>query len=258
MKKYILFFVLVLLSINSFAKAGRRPAGISHTYDGITIISDLDDTIKITHVGDNSDTVLNSIFREKLFAGTSPFFQELISPNQNFYIVSGSPKFLKSRIEDVLEDNHMPKAEIILKSRDDGATNEYKIRNIKKIINSTQGNFILLGDDTEYDPQVLLTIKNEFPERVIGTYIRSIRGKKMDLPLQSFLTVYEVANYEVQAKRLDKSALAEIEKTILNTNEKLIIPNFVSCALLPELKEQMSQFLADKISDICKKKDKGN
>lgn len=253
MKKLFILLAILTLPLAALAKNTRTKASDDHPYDDITIISDLDDTIKITHVGDTSDMIVNGLFKEKYFAGVPEFYRSIVSPRQTFYVVSGSGEYLRKRIEDALEDNKMPKTEVILKNKGDGKTYDYKVKKIRGIIGATAGNFILLGDDTEFDPQVLLTIKNEFPDRVIGTYIRSVRGKKFEAPIKSYLTVYEVANYEIEAKRLDKAALPEIEAAILSSKEKLLIPPFVSCALLPALKTKMSAAVAQRVSDICKK-----
>lgn len=252
MKLIIALLFIVNLSV-VFAQEKSSPK--IKGYDDITIISDLDDTIKITNVGDTSDMIINGIFREKLFAGSVELYRALVPNNRPYYIVSGSIKYLRSRIEDTLDDNRMPKAEIILKELHDGNTRDYKIRKIKKIISETSGSFILLGDDTEYDPDVLLAIKSEFPERVIGTYIRSIRGRTLEAPLKSYLTVYEVAYEEVKAGRMDKAALPEIEETLLKSKEKLLLPPYISCELYPELSKRMSSTLSQKVKEICHKKE---
>ncbi len=252
MKLTLIFILLLNLSL-VFAQDGKaKPKVIDQ--DNITIISDFDDTIKITNVGDTSDMIINGIFKEKLFAGSVDLYRALVPNNRPYYLLSGSIKYLRSRIEDTLDNNRMPKAELILKELHDGNTRDYKIRKMRTIINETSGSFILLGDDTEYDPEVLLTIKAEFPERVLGTYIRSVRGKKLEAPLTSYLTVYEVAYDEVKAGRMNQAVLQIIEEALVNSKEKLLLPSYVSCELYPELSKKMSSTLAQRVKEICQKK----
>lgn len=251
----LLLIIILLLNLPLVFAQDSKAKPKAKGYDDITIISDLDDTIKITNVGDTSDMIINGIFREKIFSGSVELYRAFVSSNRPYYILSGSIKYLRSRIEDTLDDNRMPKAELILKELHDGNTRDYKIRKMRAIINETSGSFILLGDDTEYDPEVLLTIKSEFPDRVIGTYIRSVRGIKLEAPLTSYLTVYEVAHEEVKAGRMDRAALQDIEEALMKSKEKLLLPPYVSCELYPELSKKMSSPLAQRVKEICHKKE---
>ena len=51
MKKLLILLAVLTLPLAALAKNKRGKASDDHPYDDITIISDLDDTIKITNVG---------------------------------------------------------------------------------------------------------------------------------------------------------------------------------------------------------------
>lgn len=246
------FFLMTLCFLTLQVSAGE------HSYEKITIISDLDDTIKITNVGNTTDAIRNGLFSEHFFAGMQELYSGIVPPNKTFFIVSGSIKYLRGRIEEALEENRMPKSEVILKELHDGRTADYKIRKIRGIITNTPGTFILLGDDTEFDPEVLLAMKSEFPDRILATYIRSVRGVKLEAPLVPFLTAYEIAFHEYKAKRLAIPVLMEVEEALVAAREKFVIPPYVSCALLPELKAQMTPKIKERVEAICLKKEKAN
>lgn len=75
------------------------------------VISDIDDTIKMTGVLNNKISVgLNGIFGKKAFAGMSELYSEFDHNGDGIYYVSGSPQMIDCRIEDFLTEKDFPQS----------------------------------------------------------------------------------------------------------------------------------------------------
>lgn len=167
------------------------------------IVSDVDDTIKITDVlGKTSTLVFNGLFRSKAFSGMSELYQSMNKADTTFFYVSGSPRIIKFRVQEFLEDNQFPgNKNTILKNNTDSDTLNFKISAIRGLIASeTPDQVILIGDDTEHDPEVYNTISKEYPGLVKATYIRSVQNSAVFGT--TFFSAVEIAAHEINQGRL--------------------------------------------------------
>lgn len=189
------------------------------------IISDIDDTIKMTGVLNSKHIVaFNGVFMKRAFAGMSKLYQHLDRDNDIYY-VSGSPKLIECRVENFLEENHFPQIHnLILRESLSVDTYKYKVEGIRKVIDQLKPEkVILIGDDTQHDPEVYRDIDKEYPGLVQAIYIRVV--KEAELPalpqMKSIFTSVEIAGYEYLAGRLDKDAVIKVsEKFLLKNNKK--------------------------------------
>jgi phosphatidate phosphatase APP1 len=155
-------------------------------------ISDIDDTFLISHssflrrrlavlFGKNART-------RKVFEGVVNHYQLLASGNGNhngnpFFYVSGSEWNLYDFIVEFTRVNELPKG-IFLLSRLKTITQFWKsgqtglmtkFMRIARIIETFPHlHFVLLGDDSQKDPEIYLSVATHFPQKVFAVYIRCV------------------------------------------------------------------------------------
>ncbi len=154
------------------------------------VISDIDDTIVWTHVG-NRRRMLWTLARSnsatrKPFVGVAALYRALHDGvagdegNPIFYVSSG-PWNLYPPLIDFLRINGVPRGPLFLKDwgrhtltewRDHGT---HKLASIREILAAfAHLPFVLVGDSGEQDPEIYHEVVREFPGRVAAIYIRSV------------------------------------------------------------------------------------
>lgn len=191
---------------------------VNFAYSKTLIISDVDDTIKMTDVlGPKKWIFFNGVFREKAFSGMGELYQQLEQQDTVIHYVSGSPKIIRMRVDEFLEENFFPQQyNLSLRNSLSDDTVVYKLNTIRKIIaNENPDKIILIGDDTEHDPEIYATIAENFPGLVETIYIRAIQNRAMpELSIfKTFFSAVEIAAYELLKGRMDKEGLKEVGKS---------------------------------------------
>jgi phosphatidate phosphatase APP1 len=211
MKKFILATFL-LLSTQLFART--------------LIVVDIDDTIKVTNVLSKPDIYINALLSKKAFAGMSELLQEMNISETSIVYVSGSPSFLTGRIDAFLSFNHFPQPQNVV-LRDDLSikTYDYKIDRITKLLSrNVFDKVILVGDDTEYDPEIYHEISKRF--KVDSIYIHAILDRALpnsDI-LKNYFSSVEVAGFEMLKSNLKNSnSLARVVSAFVNQNNSSLV-----------------------------------
>ena len=159
------------------------------------VISDIDDTIVWTHVG-NRRRMLWTLARSnaatrKPLAGVAALYRALHDGvagdegNPIFYVSSG-PWNLYPPLIDFLRINGVPRGPVFMKDwgrhtlykwRDHGT---HKLASIREIMATfTDLPFILVGDSGEQDPEIYREVVRAFPGRIAAIYIRSVSAGAM-------------------------------------------------------------------------------
>jgi phosphatidate phosphatase APP1 len=167
----------------------RVPAG-TETFG---VISDLDDTViqsRITSFLQAVRTVMLGNARTRLpFPGVAAFYQALerggdgVRKNPIFY-VSSSPWNIHDVIADFMDIQRIPAGPIHLRDWDvdlDALTSRRLKRHKEPIIREILElypalPFILIGDDSQKDPEIYRAIIDQFPGRILAIYIRNVRA----------------------------------------------------------------------------------
>ena len=175
--------------------------------EGLSVVSDIDDTIKITHVPAGKRTVLRNTFLKPFRAAEGMRERYLkfaadagASSDTSFHYVSGSPWQLYAPLRRFLfEQEQFPAGTVHMKNlrknlldrgalRDimafavggDLATLDQKVRQITNLmIHLPRRKFILVGDSGEKDPEVYRAIQKLFPDQVLQVYIRDVLGERL-------------------------------------------------------------------------------
>ena len=162
--------------------------------EGLTVISDVDDTIKISEVLDKKELIKNTFVKPyKTTEGFPEYYKTLKKQGAYFHYVSASPWQLHPSLKSFM-DAHYPKGSIALRNfrlKDSSlfgflkSSAEYKIRQIKRIIERyPKHQFILIGDSGEHDPDVYAKVYQLFPKNIKAIQIRAVEGS--DLSDQRF------------------------------------------------------------------------
>jgi len=153
---------------------------------GYSIISDIDDTIKISNVL-NKDELIKNTFTKKFepVNGMSKLYRMFEEKGCVFHYVSGSPWQIYPSFSKFIIDEKFPAGSVSLKNfrlKDrsfiefisaDQLT--YKLNAIKTIMDRFPGRqFILIGDSGEKDPEVYSELAAQYKDRVKYIFIRDV------------------------------------------------------------------------------------
>ncbi len=170
---------------------------------GLSVISDIDDTVKITEIPAGAPTVMkNTFLREfQVVPGMAEMYREL--QPASFHYVSGGPWQLFGPIAEFLhgESAGFPEGTWHMKSvrtnllavrswqdltaliTDENLTFEQKTEQITQIIRRFPNRtFILVGDSGEKDPEIYRAILQEFPQQIQEVVIRDVVHARENQP----------------------------------------------------------------------------
>ncbi len=245
--RFLLFLGLTLLNLNSYAS--------------ISIVSDLDDTIKITNSGEEIDGAINAFFKDDTFTGMPEFFFSARVYTNELHVLSASPNILKGKITSTLNKKRIKFNSLILKNPLLGQSKlEYKVTAIKKLMEKSSDDFIFIGDDVGQDPEAYQAIKALYPNRVLAIYIHVIKSRPISSSLTKFWTSFELFLREYSAGRMQNWGVNLGAKVTLNEMRmEYVIPHFANCPRNPALWSwqllttyslQASE-IATKVSNYC-------
>jgi hypothetical protein len=165
--------------------------------EGVSVVTDIDDTIKVSLIpGDKDEVLRRTLCRDfEAVEGMAKKYRESW-PDAAFHYVSGGPWQLYTPLRDFLiegaggfpegsfhltyhpknflaEDTREILIETIAGSL--GNTFSHKVKTIRTLMQRFPlRSFVLVGDSGEVDPEVYRQIKDEFPGRVQEIWIRDV------------------------------------------------------------------------------------
>ncbi len=159
---------------------------------GLSVISDIDDTVKLSYVTDRKRLMQSTFFEPfKPVEGMAERYRELLFQHRaSFYFVSSSPWQLYPELLNFSNLSAFPWASFSLKYirfKDSTIMNlfkpgiETKPIQIQAIMDRyPERAFILIGDSGENDPEVYSQIAERYPEQVKAIFIRNVSGESVD------------------------------------------------------------------------------
>ncbi|HEX6902201.1 MAG TPA: App1 family protein [Thermoanaerobaculia bacterium] len=160
---------------------------------GISVISDIDDTIKHSQVRDKVQLGLNTFFRDfRATSGMAALYKRWESGGGvTFHYVSGSPFQLYPDLVDFARKDGFPEGSFHLRKfrLKDRSVAEFfgdpmvfKLRTIRPILDQFRDRrFILVGDSGEKDPEIYAQLASEFPN-VAAILIRDVTNEDLEAP----------------------------------------------------------------------------
>jgi phosphatidate phosphatase APP1 len=158
---------------------------------GLSIISDIDDTIKHSQVGDHKALLANTFLRKfKPVPGMPELYRQCADKGIVFHYVSGSPWQLYLPLAEFLEAERLPEGSFHLKQfrlkdrsmlgllQSQEATKLAAIEPILAAYPDRQ--FILIGDSGEQDPEIYAKVAQRHGGQVAAIFIRNVTGETID------------------------------------------------------------------------------
>ncbi|QDT47360.1 hypothetical protein Pan258_13940 [Symmachiella dynata] len=158
---------------------------------GLSIISDIDDTIKHSEVTDAEAVLENTfLFQFQTAPGMPQLYRDCASKGIAFHYVSGSPWQLYLPLLEFFDAEKIPRGSFALKhfrlKNPSTAADmlrspqEAKLNAIEQILDAyPQRRFLLIGDSGEKDPEIYSATAQSHPEQVVGIFIRNVTNDQL-------------------------------------------------------------------------------
>ncbi len=194
------------IPFEAVSRDSRRFVGQIQLVDknGISVISDIDDTIKISEVRDKKALLANTFIHpfQPVPDMATLYKSWQKRGNVTFHYVSASPWQLYQPLANFLKDNGFPMGSFHLRLfrwKDSSffdffkSSRPHKIKTIKSLIDCCmERRFILVGDSGENDPEIYAEIARQYPQQISRIFIHDVTGD-------------EAARYQKTFKGLPKS-----------------------------------------------------
>jgi hypothetical protein len=157
---------------------------------GLSVVSDIDDTIKDSNVLDKRELALNTFVRDfRSVPGMSDLYQRWArAADVVFHYVSGSPWQLLAPIADFMGHHGFPRGSFHLRRfrvKDSSAreflesrTLDFKVETIGRLMALLPDRrFVFVGDSGEKDPEVYAQLAARCPKQVAAILIRNVTNE---------------------------------------------------------------------------------
>lgn len=159
--------------------------------EGWSVVSDIDDTIKISNVREKAELMRNTFLRKfKPVDGMAARYTAWSREGVAFHYVSGSPWQLYPALADFTDEAGFPQGTFHLRTLriQDGsardmlaAPSEFKLAEIEKLLKDFPNRkFAFVGDSGELDPEVYGEIARRFPKQLRFVAIRNITDERLE------------------------------------------------------------------------------
>lgn len=208
--------------------AGREP---------FLLVSDVDDTIKLSHVRSVPAVLGRTFLKRESFAGMASLYARILAASRSrgsvhgsFVALTASSTKLEGKVRSFLVGHGFPAHTILLRNwLAGGGAKEFKLQELEKLSRKTKEKFLLIGDDTEHDPEVYAEFNRRHPDRVLGMYIRQITDREIPPGITRFHTALEIAAHETAAGRLTADQAVEIGLEVLASEDDRVVAPFKEC-----------------------------
>ncbi len=160
--------------------------------EGISIVSDIDDTIKVSEILDRKKLLHNTFVRDFVPApGMAELYQGWATNKQvAFHYLSASPSQLFTPLTEFLELNRFPAGTFHLRAFD--WRTEFQNHSVPKkhkpaVLDALfsaypKRRYVLVGDSGEHDPEIYAEVARRFPKNVVRILIRDVTHEASDSP----------------------------------------------------------------------------
>ncbi|QSI29816.1 DUF2183 domain-containing protein [Variovorax sp. RKNM96] len=153
--------------------------------EGVSVISDIDDTIKRTQVRDRREMLLNTFARRFEAAPRMAAYYRALAqvPDTRFHYLSASPMQLYPALADFVRDNDFPAGSMHLRESTTWRTlipgaedsRAHKLGVIGRLLTEfPRRRFVLVGDSGEADPEIYAQVYRANPQRIDSIVIRDV------------------------------------------------------------------------------------
>jgi phosphatidate phosphatase APP1 len=181
---------------NEIIETGEGKIFVPHSTQ-YGFISDIDDTVLVSH-SVTTGKKLRVMFTKnprsrKSFADVVKFYHLLslahttTETSNPFFYVSSSEWNLYDDLNAFFKHNGLPKGVFLLNTikkwyqlfKTGGSKHDGKLIRVSRVLMAfPKQRFVLLGDNSQRDPEIYAAIANKYPEQIAGIYIRNISPKE--------------------------------------------------------------------------------
>jgi hypothetical protein len=227
---------------------------LSSPANALMIVSDVDDTIKVSNSGNKIDWAWRGMFKKTIYAGMPELLASWRDTGATLHLVTASPGPMAPRMRSMLR-HHSIQFET-LKWRGDIFQDmlEFKVEAISGLLDQApEEDVILIGDDVGKDPEVFVEISRKYGLRVLATYVRPVKNRPLFLGQRPYLTAYEIFSHEHLEGRLPIERGGDIAQSILAAPPKHVVPRFAWCpAELTLAPNSEAQQVEGFVEQICR------
>jgi len=155
---------------------------------GLSVISDIDDTIKATSVRDRAELIRNTFVRTfQPVQGMADAYQRWAREGAEFHYVSNSPWQLYEPLAELIASAGFPAGSVhlrMLRLKDESLLKflttgtEAKTAQIESLLRRfPERRFVLVGDSGEHDPELYGDIARRLRSQVLRICIRDVSGE---------------------------------------------------------------------------------
>lgn len=158
---------------------------------GVSVISDVDDTIKLSQVSDRHELLSNTFLRPmEPVPGMPALYRRWAEDGAAFHYVTASPWQLFAPLDSFRAASGYPAGSFdmqLFRFKDRTAFNLFadpdklKLSAMERLFkNFPRRRFILVGDSGEHDPELYAGFARRYPGQVLGIYIRNVTHETSD------------------------------------------------------------------------------
>jgi hypothetical protein len=158
---------------------------------GVSVISDIDDTIKVTEVAQRGEMLANTFLRPmQPVPGMVQLYRRWAADSAVFHYVTASPWQLYVPLEEFRASAGFPAGTFdmaLFRWKDRTVFNLFadpdklKQAAIESLLTRFPGRwFICVGDSGQHDPELYAAMAREHPQQIIGIYIRNVTHETPD------------------------------------------------------------------------------
>lgn len=158
---------------------------------GISVVSDIDDTIKVSDVSDKQELIKNTFIKPfQAVSGMPEIYSSWEKQGAAFHYVSSSPWQLYPFLNEFIENSALPRGSFHLKQfriKDQSffdlfaSPMESKVPTISGIIKQyPERRFVLVGDSGEEDPEVYARIFRTHKDQIHHICIRNVTNESAE------------------------------------------------------------------------------
>ena len=152
---------------------------------GLSVVSDFDDTVKVTRTDDRKRMFDYTFLRDfEAVEGMPEIYNAWASEGANFHFASSSPWHFYEPYNEFMDACGFPRRSMRLKGfrfRDKSLLNLFKKgtqtkpAQILPLLHAyPQRRFVLVGDSAQHDPEVYADLARQFPSQVERVFIRNV------------------------------------------------------------------------------------
>jgi len=174
----------------------RKFEGTVHLIEdsGVSVVCDIDDTIKVSDVRNHHELLRNTFCRDfRPVPGMASVLQGWVTNSHaQFHYVSASPWQLYPALDEFIRNNGFPVGSFHLKQfrfKDQTFFSLFQSPEVHKrqvlepmLKQFPKRRFVFVGDSGEKDPEIYGSLAREFPNQVVRIYIRSVTGESTESP----------------------------------------------------------------------------